>query len=163
MVRNLKSEAVVAHAVVAKGVDEKGLIVDSIVKDIAGMRYALSILESDNEPAIVKVLQELLKALMVERLEQAIGEHPQPYDLQANGGIEAGVRLVRGMLRTLQLPFEVAIAFHITTTHPVMTWLVGRAADLMTCLALGVDGKSAYERLLVFLLWGRLLAFGVTW
>ena len=37
VVRDMRSKSLFAHAVVAKGVDEKGFIVDSIVKDIAWM------------------------------------------------------------------------------------------------------------------------------
>ena len=76
VVRNLKSKAVFAHAVVAKGVDEKGFMVDSVLKDIAWMADSRRILKSDKEPVVVKVLWESLKALKVEGLDQASEEHP---------------------------------------------------------------------------------------
>ena len=74
---------------VAKEVDDKGLIVDSVVKDIARVIH-----KSDKEPAIVKVLRESLKALKVEGLDHAREEHSPFQDSQANGGIEVGVKLV---------------------------------------------------------------------
>ena len=98
MSRDLKSKAVFAHAVVATGVVEKCFIVGSIMKDIAWMGFARVKLKSGNEPAILKVVQEFLKALKVEVFDQAGGEHPPPYDGLANGGIEADVNLDRGMV-----------------------------------------------------------------
>ena len=62
VVGDLTSKAEFARAAIAKGVDEKGLIVDSIVKDIAWTGDSRVILKSDNEPAIAKVLEESLKA-----------------------------------------------------------------------------------------------------
>ena len=98
VVRDLKPKAFFAvHAVIAKGVDEKGLITDSIVKDIDWMGCARVIFKSDNEPAIVKVVQESIKALKVEGLDQAGGEHPSPYNPKAKGGIEEGVKFSPGM------------------------------------------------------------------
>ena len=64
VVRDLKSKAVFAHAVVAKAVDEKGLIIDTIVKDIVWIGYSRVILKLDNWPAIVKVLRDLIRLVV---------------------------------------------------------------------------------------------------
>ena len=52
------------------------------------------------------MLKESLKALKVKGLDQVQEEHPPQYDSQANGSIEVGVKMVRGMVRTPQRGLE---------------------------------------------------------
>ena len=84
--------------------------------------YSRVILKSDNEPAIVRLLKESLKALRVEGLDQAGEEHSLPYDPQANGGAEIGVKLVKGQLKTLRSSLEARVGFKIPVAHPINTW-----------------------------------------
>ena len=58
VVRDNKSKAVFAHVVPTKGIDEKGFSVDALVSDVKWLGYNKVTLKSDNEPAIVKLLQE---------------------------------------------------------------------------------------------------------
>ena len=98
VVRDMRSKALFAHAVTVKGSDDAGFAVQCLVDDIAWLGYSRVILKSDNEPAIVRLLEDALKALRVEGIvEQACEEHPPPYEQQANGGIEIGVKLVKGI------------------------------------------------------------------
>ena len=96
VVRDMRSKSLFAHAVRAKGSDQEGYAVQCLVDDIVWLGYSRVILKSDNEPAIVRLLRDALKALRVEGMEQACEEHPPPYDPQANGGIEIGVKLIKG-------------------------------------------------------------------
>ena len=73
-------------------------------------------------------------------------EHPPPYDSQANGKVESGVKSVRGMARTLQVAFEDKLNSKIPATHAVMHWLVSHAADVLTWRIRGLDGLTAYQR-----------------
>ena len=63
-------------------------------------------------------MKESLKGLRVEGLEQAAEEHPPPYDPQANGGIEVGVKLVKGHLKTMRSALQRKICFEIPVAHP---------------------------------------------
>ena len=45
-------------------------------------------LKSDNEAAIVKLVEEALRELRIESIEQVMKEHPPPFDSQANGQVE---------------------------------------------------------------------------
>ena len=160
VVRDLKSKATFAHAVPVKGIDEKNYAVDSIVSDVKYCGYSRVILKSDNEPAIVSLLQEALKGLRAEGLEQAAEEHPPPYDYQANGGIEVGCKLVRGHLRTMLVCLEHRLQAKIPTTHAVMTWLVEHVANVLTWRVKGQDGRTPYHRLRGRVFNGKLIGSG---
>ena len=104
-------------------------------------------LRSDNEPAIVALLKESLKALRMEGVvEQASEEHPPPYDSQANGCIEIGVKSVPGHMRTLQVALQSTIGYNIPCRHPIMSWLASHAAGILTNFVRGSDGRTAYQR-----------------
>ena len=73
------AKALLATVCPHKGVDEKVFSVQCLVDDIAWLGYTRIELRSDNEPAIVALLRESLKALRVEGVvEQASEEHPPP-------------------------------------------------------------------------------------
>ena len=66
----------------------------SIVEDVRGLGYSKLILKSDNEPAIVKLLSEALRALRIEGAASApvlMQEHSPEYDhgRVRRGGSEA--------------------------------------------------------------------------
>ena len=60
-----KSGSMFAHGVLWKGLDDKGFIVRSVADDVAWRGYSRVILQFANEPAIVAVLKETLKAVRV--------------------------------------------------------------------------------------------------
>jgi hypothetical protein len=140
------SKALFAHAVPQKGVDKQGYIVDKVSTDILWLGYARVIVRSDNEPAIVKVVEEVLKTLKITGLDQAAAEGSVPYDPQSNGAAESAVRLLKGSVRTLQLGLERQIRARIPVGHPIMAWLVRHAACVRTLRMVGADGLSAYQR-----------------
>ena len=69
LVRDMKSKAIFAHAVAAKGSDDAGFAVQCLVDDITWLGYSRVILKSDNEPAIVRLPKDSLKALRVEGID----------------------------------------------------------------------------------------------
>ena len=101
--RDSKSKAIFAHAVPSKGVDDRKYIVDSIVEDISWLGHVKVIVKSDNEPALLHVVREALKAIRVRcEMEQVGEEHSVPYDPQTNGGAEVGVKLAKGHVMVLK-------------------------------------------------------------
>ena len=65
---------------------------------------------------------------------------------QANGGIEVGVQIVRGMLRTLKLCLEQRIDKHMPVSHPVVAWLLEHACLVVNALVRGTGGMTAWMR-----------------
>ena len=118
IVKDSKSGSVFAHAEVQEGIDEKRLAVDMVVRDVLWLGYSQALLKSDNEPAIVKLLQESLGVLKVKGV-QAGEEHSPPYDSQANGAVESAVKQIKGRLRTMKLCLERRIKKRIPPRHPL--------------------------------------------
>ena len=130
-VTDTKSKSVFAHFIPQKGVDRKRFVVDSVVEDVMYLGYRQVLLESDNKPAIVKLLKESLAACKVAGVDQVGEEHPPPYDSQANGSVEGAVKAVRGRLRTMVLCLEKRLGKQIPPRHPIMAWLVPHAAFII--------------------------------
>ena len=120
-----------AHVVPRKGVDPKRYSVDMIVEDILWLGYSEMVLKTDNEPAIVKLLEQALAACKVAGVQQIVEEHPPPYDSQANGAVENAVKQLRGRLRTMVLCLERRLGKQIPPRHPVMAWMVPHAASII--------------------------------
>ena len=74
------SGCIFSHVVEKKGVEEDRYSVDKLVGDVEWLGYSKIILKSDSGPAIVQVLKETLKSLKVSTVDQAMEEHPAPYD-----------------------------------------------------------------------------------
>ena len=68
--------------------------------------YTKVVLKTVNEPAILNMLQESLRDLRIEVLDQVMHENSPKYDPQSNGNAEVGVRLAKGMVRTMRSSLE---------------------------------------------------------
>ena len=66
VVRDNRGKAVFAHTVPVKGVDEGGFAVRAIVDDFVWLGCSNVVLKTNNEAAILKLLQESLRDLRVE-------------------------------------------------------------------------------------------------
>jgi len=147
VVKDSMSRSVFAHAVPQKGIDEKNYAVDTVVSDVMWLGYNKVLLKSDNEPAMVKVLKEVITRLKVLGVDQVGEEHSPPYDSQANGSVENAVKQVKARMRTLKLCLERRIGKRIPPKHPVMTWMAPHAAAILRYRCRGDDGKTPYERI----------------
>ena len=153
MVHDSLNKNVFAHAVDKKGADEDGYAVQCLVKDVQWLGFTRIILKTDNESSIVRLLRESLKALRIdttcgdgEGMQQVSEEHPPPYDPKANGAVEAAVKSVKGLCRTMLYGLQLRIARKIPPTHPIIAWMVTHAAAVLRWRNKGRDGRTPYER-----------------
>ena len=51
---------------------------------------------------------------------------------QSNGFIEAGVKTLEGLVRTMKLALEKHLSKPLEVSHPLFAWLVEHAADVAT-------------------------------
>ena len=162
--KDLKGKAVFGHVVPQKGVDAEHFAVDALLQDIKWLGYTRLGLRSDNEPAILKLLEHSLTEarLDVVGLEQIYQEHPNAYDSSGNGEIEAAVKQLTGILRTNKLDLEKRINMKVPQSHAVMSWLVVYAAWMITVRVMGEDGLTAYQRVRHRSFAKRLVSFGET-
>ena len=125
----LATKAVFAHVVPQKGVDPERYAVDWLAKDVLWLGHSKIILRTDNEPAIQKLLTEMLKVLKASKLEQVGENHPPAYDPSSNGAIEIACKSVGGMLRTLKSDLESRMHHTLEVCHPLFSWLVEHSSD----------------------------------
>ena len=57
------TQCLFAHAVPQKGIDEDGFVIDEFKNDIAWLGHSRVMIRSDNEPALLKVVDKVVKAL----------------------------------------------------------------------------------------------------
>ena len=65
-----------------KGVGEDRIAADMVSEDIVWLGHSRVLIRSDNEPALVALVNESLKNLRIGGLEQAAAEGSTPYDPQ---------------------------------------------------------------------------------
>ena len=131
LLKDLKSKAIFAWLVPCKGCDANGFVVDRLSTAIKWLGYTNLLVKSDNEPAILALLRDTLRAIRVD-VDEAKEEHSLPYDSQANGGVENGIRNMRGMFRSIRCCLEDRLGKKFPLNHPVMAWMVMHAASIMT-------------------------------
>ncbi len=100
-------------------------------------------IRTDGEPALVALRDAIAKALPegATPVKTPVGES------SSNGGIEGGVRILKGLLRVHLAAPERKLNVRLPSNHPVMAWLVEHVSDVVTKYMMGVDGKTGYERL----------------
>ena len=73
----------------------------------------------------------------VGNVAQVTMEHPPTYDYKSNGGIETGVRIIRGQFRTFKLCLESRIGKRIPIDHAIIIWLLEYTAMLINVKYVG--------------------------
>ena len=149
VMRDHTTKALFAHVVPGKGADFEWTA-RQVVSDIAKMGYTRVVIRSDQEPAITAMVDKIREL----RNEETIVEWSPAHDKDANGMAERGVQAVEGLARTLKLELEDKLRHKIPVDHPVVTWLIQHAADMLTKLEVKKNGRTAYESHTAENLWG---------
>jgi hypothetical protein len=148
VVRCYVSKAVFGHVIPCKGFDENGIVVDKILTDLEWLGHTRIIVKADNEPAIQALARRAIELAKIELndMEQVSNEDPVAYDSMTNGGTEVGVRLLRGLFRSVKLCLEARIDMDIPVDHPMIAWMMEHAVLLLNALVRGTDGLTAWKR-----------------
>ena len=148
IIRCFESKAIFAHCIPCKGADEGDYVAKLVAADISWIGYCEMIIKADNEvalQALVKRVIELVK-LQSDKAKRVTTEQPARYESQSNGGTETGVRLVRGLFRTLRICLEARIEKHVPTTHALMPWLLEHTCMILNTRVRSDDGLTAWAR-----------------
>ena len=140
------SRAVSAHVVPHKGASVDW-VVEQLKRDLAkwGIWDTVQIIvKCDNEFSLNDLIGELAKTRAEGR---TVPENSQKGESESNGLIEAAVKGVEGMVRTLWIGLQKRLRVNLEVTHPIFAWVVEHAADLITRRAEGSDGQTAWQRL----------------
>ena len=141
------SKTIFTWVVPYKGEGEDGYVTGLIVTALRWLAYTRVIMKCDNEPALATLVKAASKIARTElqELQQLGQEHPTPYDSQANGAIESGVRNVRQDIRTMRGDLEDRLGVQIPINHPVMAWLVRHVGFVHTAFVKGRDGRTPWK------------------
>jgi len=148
LVRCFQQKAVFAHLVPQKGFDDKNIACDFVLGDLEWLGHTRLIMKSDNEPAVKALVARVIELVNVEckDFDQVSKEQSAAHDSQSNGGTEVGIRLVRGLLRTIKLCLEARIGKYIPVDHAIMPWMIEHVCLLLNVLVRGEDGITAWQR-----------------
>ena len=149
VLRCSKSKVILGHVVPCKGADEEDFVARIIADDLGWLGHTSVILKADNEPALQALVRRISEIAKVELkdLEKLSKEEPAKYDSQSNGATEVGVKLMRGIFRTLKLCPEARLDKYIPVTHPVVPWLLEHTALVLNTLVRGEDGLTPWTRI----------------
>ena len=140
-VKDYDSKAVYSHVVVKKGAHKT--MVKRVVNDLYNMGHKRLVLKSDQEPSI----KDLAKAVKQDFGGDIILEDSPVGESQSNGSIEAGIKSIEGMIRTIKSFTEEHYNKKIYKEHTIMPWIVEHAGYLLTYYGIGRDGKTPNQLL----------------
>ena len=148
IVRCSNTNVIFGHCIPYKGAGEYQYVASLVVQAVEWLGHTRLILKADNEPALHTLVEQSLEEIRIKvrGVIQIYTEHPPKYDSQSNGGVETGVRILRGQFRTLKLCLEAWIGKVIPTNHALVPWLLEYAALLLAVRYVGSDGKTAWCR-----------------
>ena len=104
------------------------------------------ILKSDQEAALVKVLEHVRDHRGEEQIQIGL-EHSPKYDSQANGLVERAVQSLEGQVRTMILALEAKLDNKLAAHDEILPWLAIYAAVRIKRFHVGPDNKTNVERL----------------
>ena len=98
-------------------------------------------MKSDQEPAIVAVLNEISRHRAGAGGGRTVIEHSPVGDSKGNGVIERGIKSVEGQIRVARSALEARLKAKIDVDHAVMTWLIEYVALTLSRYEVGRDGR----------------------
>jgi hypothetical protein len=143
VMRDRDSKALRAWVLERKGIDMDATV-DRAVAGVRELGYRGRVLiRCDGEPALVALRNAITAGLPdgATPIVTPVGESA------SNGGIEGAVKIFKGILRVHLAALERKIGARFPSNHPVLTWLVEHVGDVVSKYMVGVDGRTAYERL----------------
>ena len=148
VVRCYESKAIFAHVVPCKGLDEDKYCVDLVTSDVAWLGHTKLLVKSDNENPLVGLVEQALRAIrcQVHEITNVSREHSQEHDSKANGGTEVGIKIIRGLFRTIKGCTEKRIGAKIPPNHPITSWILEHVALLHNICVVGDDGETSWAR-----------------
>ena len=93
-----------------------------------GCELSKIIVKSDQEPAILAQVEDLVKMRVEKGSEETIPENSPTYSHQSNGIVERIVQSVEGMVRSLRSALEERIGGKLEIEDSVWPWLIEYAS-----------------------------------
>ena len=143
-----KTKMKYAHVLKSKGAEHYA--VERVARELTdGLGYGKFILKDDQEPSIKALREAVIRRVTAIRGAevQIIPEESPVGESQSNGEVESAIKQVQGHIRTLRLNLQARYQEVLPDKHKIITWLVPHAAQCLNRYLVGVDGKTARQRL----------------
>ena len=135
-------------------------VAERVCEDIMNFGHCGTVsLKSDQESALKDLVQEVRTIRAKKKLETLV-EESKVYDSQSNGIAERAVQSVETITGTHKLALEKKLGVVVPSKHPIMTWLVEHAVDMLNKYQVGSDGRTPYERIRGKPYKGEMIEFG---
>ena len=158
VVKDDETKAVGGHVVTIKG--SVDWVAEKICEDIERFGHVGKIILKTDQENALKDLAGEVRRLRAAGGRETLAEESKVYDSQSNGVAERAVQAVEGIVRTHKLALENKLNRRIPSRHPIMTWLVEHAVDMMNKFQVGSDGRTPYERIRGKKYQGEVVEFG---
>ena len=100
------------------------------------------IFRSDNEPALVKVVEEVGRLRAAKGGKGMVVENSPVGSSASNGYIERGIQEIQGMARTWRSKLEEKWGVKLETKHRIWPWIFEMVGWLVSRASVGKDGKA---------------------
>ncbi len=104
-----------------------------------GCKHGDMTVKSDQEPAVVSVLNKVGELRAAEGGGKMVSEASPVKDSKGKGLVERAIQTAEGMVRVLKSQLEEGWKMKIDSKHPVLTWLIGQAAVLLNRFEVGLS------------------------
>ena len=141
IIKDSESKIVSANVMPKKGATE--YTIKNTMQELNLLGYKRIIWRSDQEPAL-KALRDAVKTAWIGDI---IPEETPVAESKSAGTVERAVRSVQGVFRSVRRSVEAKYGHKVQPEHPCIPWLVKMASLAMCRHHVGVDGKTAIERL----------------
>ena len=131
-----------SHVLIKKGIEPYA--VKTLVNDLREIGHDKFIFKTDQEPAILALKHAIAKELTAGQgdVKRVMMEESPVGESQSNGLIEAAVKTIEGMFRTLKCHIQSKLKQEISADHPIWPWLTEHVAMLHNRYKIGADGKT---------------------
>ncbi len=144
LVRCLESKNVFGHVVPQKGDDDDHYYAKLAAADIEWLGHTKIVIKIDNGRAIVALKHRVAKIPQKwKSMDNVQVESPAAYESQSDGGIEVGIKIVRGLLRALKLCLGSRLGKYVSTGHALVPWLLQHTCTLLNANSRGPVGLTS--------------------
>ena len=142
--RDRQSKTVWSSPVPCKGVEDHPHGSKRLKEWLEETGYRRVILKSDQEPAIVSVINAVKNGWAGELIPESASKESHE---KSNGAAEVTVKQIHGLARSVKEQLEDKAKVKLPQKHPVLAWLIKYVGVLISLFAKGPDGFTPYFRL----------------
>ena len=148
VLKDYKFKSIWAYPVEFKGTLQTSWLVQAIMEDLdtCGLGSCRIVTKTDQEPAIINVQQDLVKARLAGGASDTAIENSRVGDSSSNGTVERAVLDFGSLVRTYRSALERKLgSFKLQLNHPVVSWMIKHTAAQITRYRVRASGMTSYQ------------------